>query len=153
MCDRDTPILLLNIFVEVDKNGGILDSCFKDILSNDRYVAIIFGQHVHIVDILSKQVSSLHLCDFIGHIYAVPNSTENKLSENFLVTTYSYVFLINVAKGILWKSNMCGIDGVIITDINDGVISGSGEWDPPGGWVNFWLLLSNGASIKIGEDR
>lgn len=147
--EHDTPILLLNICVEVSNEGYALDSCFNGFLSNNHYIAIILGQYVHLVDILSKQVKSLYLADFVGHIYAVPNCIDNKLSDNFIITTYRYVFLINITKGIVWKSNMCGIDGVIITNIHEGVIYGKGEWAPPSEWVDFRLSLNNGATIKI----
>jgi len=37
-----------------------------------------------------------------------------------------------------------GIDGIIVASTSDGVISGEGEWDPPGGWRPFRLSLATG---------
>lgn len=147
--EHDAPVVLLNIYVEVDADGFITKSCFKEILSNDDYVVVICGQHVHILDIANQSVESLYLNDYVGHIYAVPDYTEDTLSENFLVTTYRFVFLINVAQGILWKSEECGIDGVLIHGISDNIIFGAGDWDPPGGWEDFWLSLINGKPCNV----
>lgn len=148
VCEHDAPVLLINVYVEVDKDGYITDSCFCEMLSNDEYVAILSGQHVHIVEISSKQVKSIRLGDYVGHIYSIPNPASTELSENFLVATYCYVFLLNLTKGILWQSRMCAIDGVVIDNIDGDIISAQGEWDPPGGWVDFKLSLNTGVLIK-----
>lgn len=104
------------------------------------------GQHVHLFDTDSHQVKSLFLDDYVDHIYSIPDVWDHKasLSENFLVTTFQYTFLIHVSSGIIWRSEPCGIDGVIIHDIREGIIYGSGEWDPPDGWAPFNLRLSDG---------
>lgn len=115
-------------------------------MNNDKTIAILYGQHVHLFDTDSYQVKSLFLDDYVGHIYSIPDVWDHKasLSENFLVTTFQYTFLINVSSGIIWRSEPCGIDGVIIHDIREGIIYGSGEWDPPDGWAPFNLRLSDG---------
>ncbi|PVZ84753.1 hypothetical protein C9426_22465 [Serratia sp. S1B] len=120
--ENDVPIMLLHVFIEIDKEGCLLDSCFSGLLCNEQYVAIMLGQHIHLFEIASQKFRSLYLDDFVGHIYSVPDCLNIKLSENFLVTTFCYVFLVNVVEGITWKSPMCGIDGVIISNISDGII-------------------------------
>lgn len=104
---------------------------------------------MHILDIASQSVKSLYLDDYVGHSYAVPDDTDNKPGENFLVTTYRYAFFMNVAQGILWKSNECGNDGVVIHDITENIISGAGDWDPSGGWVDFRFSLINGNALQM----
>ena len=46
-----------------------------------------------------------------------------------------------------WQSEIVALDGVIIERVEHGVIYGEGEWDPPGGWREFRLLLSDGRTI------
>ena len=45
---------------------------------------------------------------------------------------------------IVWQSTELGVDGVVVSGVADGVIEGEGEWDPPGGWRRFRILLSSG---------
>lgn len=84
------PIYLLKFFIEVDKNGSLLDSCFKEVLSNDKYVVITSGQYVHVVELSSMHIKSIYLADFVGRIYSVPDHMQAKLSDNFIITTYCY---------------------------------------------------------------
>ena len=46
-----------------------------------------------------------------------------------------------------WKADNLGIDGVIISQITETEIIGSGEWDPPGGWESFKLNRKTGKKI------
>ena len=55
------------------------------------------------------------------------------------------IFCLSHDGSIKWHTPELGIDGVIIHDITDGKITGSGEWDPPGGWRDFVLDQVNGA--------
>lgn len=144
ICNNETPVLLLHIFIEIDKDGFLLASGFRGLLCNERYVAIMAGQHIHLFEIATQQNQSIYLDDFVGHLYPVPHLLDDRLSENVLVTTYKYVFLLNIAAGMVWQSPICGLDGVLIHHINDGVIYGDGEWDPPGGWKPFKLSLASG---------
>jgi len=148
VCKDNEPVIVLCIFIEIDSGGFLLEQCFSELLVNDRHIAILYGQHIHIFDIASRQVKSFFLNDYVGHIYPVPDVFSEVLSDNFLVTTFEYTFLINIESGIVWKSARCAIDGVIIHSIEGNVISGSGEWDPPGGWKPFSLQLSDGHFIN-----
>jgi hypothetical protein len=49
---------------------------------------------------------------------------------------------------IIWVNTSLGIDGIIIERFSDDKIFGSGEWNPPGGWVHFVLELSAGKNVK-----
>lgn len=140
------PVIVLCLFVALEEGRWIVEQCFSGIMNNDKTITILYGQHVHLFDTDSHQVKSLFLDDYVGHIYSIPDVWDHKtsLSENFLVTTFQYTFLINVSSGIIWRSEPCGIDGVIIHDIREGIIYGSGEWDPPDGWAPFNLRLSDG---------
>ena len=47
------------------------------------------------------------------------------------------IFCLDISGEIKWHTTELGVDGVIIHDIEEGKIIGSGEWDPPGGWRDF----------------
>jgi hypothetical protein len=68
-------------------------------------------------------------------------------ADFLLVTSGRRVFRIGANGDVLWKSKEVGLDGVIAHWVCDGVIHGSGEWDPPGGWVDFKLSLETGLQL------
>lgn len=47
----------------------------------------------------------------------------------------------------IWKSPQPGLDGVIVSNVKKGVIEGSVEWDPPGGWEYYKLSLGSGRKV------
>lgn len=110
-------------------------------------MAIICGDHFHVVEMTTHSFRSHPLGDYVGHIYSVPDIHSDRLHNRVLVTTYCHVFLLDITAGILWKSRQCAIDGVIITSIENETVLGLGEWDPPGGWEPFKLDLKTGIPI------
>ncbi|GGD20313.1 hypothetical protein GCM10011513_17300 [Franconibacter daqui] len=148
---HNEPALILRIFVGTDEDGFLLEQCFSQLLLNSETLAILYGQHVHLFNLASHEVKSHFLDDYAGDLYPVPDSSSAWLSETFLATTFCYTFLISLDKGIIWRSAQCVIDGVVINDIREEVIYGSGEWDPPGGWRPFMLSMATGELINIGH--
>lgn len=140
----DKPSFILNIYSVCDDDGCILEQCFKEIKTNNNVVAILHGQHIHLYDVNTDRISSIALNGYVGHIYSIPNTHSDKLTSDFIVTTFAYTFLVNIYQGIKWRSERCAIDGVIIDSIENGIISGIGEWDPPGGWEPFQLDFDTG---------
>lgn len=49
-------------------------------------------------------------------------------------------------RSIAWTSEPLGIDGVVVHDVRDTIL-GEGEWDPPGGWLGFFLRVADGRPI------
>jgi len=148
VCKDNLPVLLLHIFVDSDKDGYLLEQCFSELLLNEHHIAILYGQHVYIVDIASQQIRTVYLYDYVGHLYPLPDVYADVLSDRFLVATFEYVFLVDIHGNIIWQSPMCAVDGVLISEVADGVIYGRGDWDPPGGWEPFRLSLNDGTFIK-----
>lgn len=141
------PILILQLYVRADEDGWLISSAFSEFLLNDSHMAIICGDHFHIIDLTTHSFKSHPLGDYVGHIYSIPDVHSERLYDRVMVTTYCHVFLIDMAAGILWKSGQCAIDGVIITSIENDTVFGFGEWDPPGGWESFKLDLKTGVPI------
>jgi hypothetical protein len=142
--DNGAPVLVLQLYIRADEEGFLVSSAFCDFLCNDHSIAIICGDHLHIIP---GHFRSFPLDDYVGHIYAVPDINSVRLHEHFLVATYSYVFLVHLTEGILWQSARCAIDGVTLSAIENDVIEGEGDWDPPGGWQPFRLSLKTGEPV------
>lgn len=141
------PVLLLQLYIRADDDGWLISSAFSEFLLNDTHVAIIGGDHFHVFDLVTHSFRSHPLEDYVGHIYSVPDINSARLHERVLVATYTHVLLIDIQAGILWKSSRCAIDGVVISSIENDMVLGQGEWDPPGGWRPFKLSLNTGAHI------
>ena len=58
------------------------------------------------------------------------------------------IFRIAPDGEVVWKSGELGLDGVLVHDVDSAVISGDGEWDPPGGWRPFTIALDTGLEIS-----
>lgn len=145
---KNEPSVILNIYSMCDDDGYILEQCFKEIKTNHNVVAVLHGMHVHLYDMQTCHISSIAFNDYVGHLYSIPDVLSDHLTSDFIVTTFEYVFLVSISGGIKWRSERCAIDGVVIYRIENGVIYGSGEWDPPGGWEPFTLDLSTGTFIS-----
>ena len=65
-----------------------------------------------------------------------------------LVATDSEIIRLSPQGSILWRRGELAADGVIINDVQDGVIRASGQWDPPDAeWTDFGLTLESGQRI------
>lgn len=66
------------------------------------------------------------------------------LESSLLVCSGTRIVHVDALGNELWTSPQLGIDGVLVSQVADGVIEGQGEWDPPGGWRDFRLDLNRG---------
>lgn len=48
---------------------------------------------------------------------------------------------------LLWKSEELGYDGVVVHDITNNFVDGSGQFDAPDGWRPFRISLATGQAI------
>jgi hypothetical protein len=67
--------------------------------------------------------------------------------DYLLVTSGQGVVRLDRDAAIVWRNDALGLDGVIIFDIEDGLIDGQGEWDPPDGWRDFLISLETGETV------
>lgn len=66
----------------------------------------------------------------------------------FYVADSAGVYCIATTGAICWHSPPLGVDGVLVHDVTDQHIHGSGEWDPPGGWQDFVIDIYTGALVE-----
>jgi hypothetical protein len=62
----------------------------------------------------------------------------------FLACSASRLHRFSADGELLWTSPRLGIDGVVVHRIIRNEIHGAGEWDPPGGWVDFIVDAQSG---------
>ena len=118
------------------------DECFafNDAVIWHDYLVIGWGDFAYLVHTDTGSVIKHSLGIYFGHIYADSNY--------LLIASGERLIRIRRDGSLQWTSDVLGIDGVIIGDVTDGIISGEGEWDPPGGWRPFRISLDDGEQAK-----
>lgn len=137
--DDDKAVFYADIYLDADEAD-----CFREIELSRKAVVIGCGEHLHFIRLDGFTLHSLRLNGYFGHLYPISSDEYTGFAGFLLVCSASSVCFIDPGGNIVWQSDMLGIDGVIIEDIKDGVIYGSGEWDPPGGWQPFSLDVNSG---------
>lgn len=123
--------------LRVDLYAGPSCFAFEDAIVWSGLLVIGWGERAHLVDLRTRETTSLELGGYFGHLYACP--------DYLLIASCDRLLRVAPDRSTLWRSAPLGVDGVLVADVVDGVIRGSGEWDPPGGWVPFTLDLASGA--------
>jgi hypothetical protein len=138
-------------YVVVERDGAPLlridvhdePAAFQDVIGWANLIVFGFGDCVHFVSPGSRQTVTVRLSDYFGHLYPV----EGRL----LVADARCLRCFDENGSLLWRSSQLAIDGVVVERVADGVVVGEGEWDPPGGWRPFRVLLSTGAVVPSAQ--
>ena len=113
---------------------------FREVAAWAELIVIGFAGHVHLVWPVRATVKTFPMNGYFGHIYAT--------QESLLIADAERIHCFDQRGSVLWRSETVGIDGVVVHNVEDGIIAGEGEWDPPGGWRPFLLLLSSGVAPR-----
>ena len=134
-------------FVTIDPGEGSLlrvdlyrsnDECFafEEVRVWSGFVVIGWGHGVYLIEPRTRAVSAIDLGSYFGHLYPV--------EQCLLIASALRLFRVEPDGSLLWRSDALGVDGVVVDQIEDGVIRGKGEWDPPGDWRPFQVSLNTG---------
>ena len=109
---------------------------FEEAIVWDDLLAVGFGHRVYLVRLGHRSASSINLGGYFGHLSA---------GDGYLLAASAErLFRIGADGVLLWSSGPVGLDGVVVNRVEDGMVEGEGEWDPPGGWRRFRLRLDTG---------
>lgn len=112
-------------------------SPFKQALLIDNLLAVGHEEHFYLFSINTNQnLLRLKLDGYFGHLYFD--------KDLFYVADATGLHCIDKNGNVCWANAELGIDGVIINEFTDNKISGSGEFDPPGGWKDFLIDRTTG---------
>ena len=114
---------------------------FTELIVWQRFVVLGWDEVVHLIDPAIRETRGIPCDGYFGHLYA--------LDDRLLIATASELICIDRGGEMAWRRANVGIDGVVVHRINDGIVIGAGEWDPPGGWRPFRLLLATGESTAL----
>lgn len=130
--DLGTKRIRIDVYHPIEGCGGP----FTEAILWHNFVVIGCCQHLYLAPVDRGSVSAINLDSYFGRLY--PN-------EDFLLVASASRLLKIIPNGeLVWTSPEIGIDGVQVNRIDNGVIYGEGEWDPPGGWKPFSLRITSG---------
>lgn len=132
---NDEEILNLEIKFEYG-----FSSPFRQIEFYFDFIVIGFEDFIYLYNLKTNKASQIKMDGYFGHIYFM----ENEL----LVCSATNMICINSDGNIKWICNNLGIDGVMVEEIDNEIITGIGEWDPPGGWKQFKLSSKTGKKMR-----
>jgi hypothetical protein len=128
------PLLRVDLYRSSDEAFA-----FEDARVWSQFVVIGWGEHLYLVNLRTRQVSTVSLGSYFGHMYEARN--------DLLIATADCLFLLAPDGAVLWQSKCLGIDGVVVDRVDGETVQGQGEWDPPGGWRPFSINLRNGQAV------
>lgn len=110
-----------------------------EVIEWNGWVAAGFGSRVYLVDPDTRVTHALRLPFYFDRFVA---------GEHWLLAV-SGAGITRIASdgGVEWENPSVAVDGVNVHDVEDGVISGSAELDPPGNWHPFRLDLATGRPL------
>lgn len=128
--DDDRPVLRADLYAG--------ESCapFKDAIPWGKRVFVGYGDVLYALDPQKQSSSTINLGSYFGAFYA---------AEDYLLVA-SGAGLLRLSSGgeVMWRAPQLGVDGVLVKVIEDSLVKGEGEWDPPGDWRPFVLRLRLG---------
>lgn len=131
--------------VDVDASAG--HSCFRELCCVGDNVFIGVGESLFVVNARSGAVQHWPMDGYFGSLY--PCHDLPGLDTGVLVASATALLRLGANGQLLWHTTALGCDGVLVHYVSQGVIHGSGECDPPGGWVDFVLDVHTGH--RLGE--
>ena len=121
--------------------------CFNEMRVIGNNVVIGHVEHVHFFDPDHIIVKSIKLDGYFGHLYTPIEFGRDDIEFCLLVASAMYLYHFTNDGIELWKSDVLGIDGVIVNHVSSKYIDVSGEWDPPGGWKETRLNIKDGTEM------
>jgi hypothetical protein len=128
------PLLRVDLYQSIDECFA-----FEEVCLWSSFVVIGWGHRIYLVEPRTRAVWAHDLGSYFSHLHP---------GEHYLlVASAERLFRVEPDGSMLWRTDVLGIDGVVIDHVASGVIRGSGEWDPPGGWRPFQVSLSCGQRV------
>jgi hypothetical protein len=112
-----------------------------------RWIAIGFASRLVLISIDDRSQRTIVLSDSQPPMLADYFCQLYACSDCLLVGSGRKLFRVDMDGSVGWTSGELGLDGVLVHSVDDGIVSGSGEWDPPGGWLPFAISLKDGSAV------
>jgi hypothetical protein len=131
--DDISPVL------RVDLYGDTFASMHDAIVWREN-VFVGFGDAVYVIQIGRRSEVTIGLQSYFLGFYPA--------TDYLLIASGTQLVRLSSSGEVLWKSPDLALDGVVVRHVESGLISGEGEWDPPGGSRQFKLWLETGELLS-----
>jgi hypothetical protein len=111
------------------------------------WIAVGFASRVVLISIDDRSQRTIALSDGLPPMFADYFCQLHACPGRLLVCSGRRLLRVDLDGSVAWTSNELGVDGVLVHSVVDGVVSGAGEWDPPGGWLPFAISLQSGTAV------
>jgi hypothetical protein len=132
--DEQGPRLRIDLYRSADEA-----CCFEELQLWSRLIVLGCGERLWLIDPERRNTTVIPLGSYFGSLY--PGD------DYLLVASADRLIHVQPDSSLRWTSDPLGIDGIIVHQVTHGIIHGSGEWDPPGGWKPFRLSLDTGQPV------
>ena len=143
--DDDRPLLRVDLYRDFSEETFT----FQDTLVWRERVFVGYGHKVYVIDPKKQSAAEIFLAavgeglGYVGNFYS---------DEDYLLVASADSLLRLSSEGkVMWSAPNLGLDGVVVNSVENGLIQGEGEWDPPGGWRPFTVRLDSGELIAGGD--
>ncbi len=106
-----------------------------------KYLVIGWGSSCYLVELASRSVKQIPLGAYFGYLYPAKGY--------LLIASGERLIRVNPRGKEVWRSDILGLDGVMVHEVLDNIIRGEGEWDPPNGWRSFRVCLVTGRLLTL----
>ncbi|MBW8809373.1 MAG: hypothetical protein JF591_11195 [Lysobacter sp.] len=145
--DHDgAPLLRIDVFHEYD-------SFNSELRCSNEMVVIGVATAFHVVWPEPRKVRSTEVRWYICEMQQPWEMGLDVDAFGVLISSSDALWHLDSSGQPLWRVDDLGIDGVVISDVRQGVVHGSGEWDPPGGWLPFEVDLRTGRVLMNAGKR
>lgn len=131
-------------FTRIDAYAN-LSRAVLEVTGWGRFVSVGLDQTVYLVDPASRETRTIDCDGYFGDL--------DPREDRLFVTSASELICVGTSGDSFWRCKGLAIDGVTVDRIEDGVIIGRGEYDPPGGWQPFRVSLDNGDLLEGGDPQ
>ena len=127
-----------------DKPYVIVEVCLSDhfsdtVLFHDHFVIGNYYEGVYIIDLLGLNVTHKDISGYFGGFEII--------DDDLYVLGCDTIIAVDSHMTEKWTSEDIAVDGVLLKEIEGDSIIVSCEMDPPDGWVDKRISLSNGKLI------
>jgi hypothetical protein len=107
------------------------------------FAVVGVGEQITLINLLDRSAKTIRfdgIVGYFGYLYTIDTA--------LLAASASDLYCFGIDGELRWTRKNLGIDGVIVNQIENGVIEGEGEFDPPGGWRPFRVSLETGLDFR-----
>jgi hypothetical protein len=132
--EADVPILCISLYDNDD-----IFFFREEALIWPNYDVIGAGQQAAVLNLDNHSSTAIPMEGYFGYLYPT--------TDALLISSARHLHCFGTDGQLQWTSTLLGFDGVQVSSVEGGIITGFGNVDPPYDWKPFKLSLIDGLNI------